>query len=225
MALLLTFILLLAPCRVEPAAFASGNVLALRVSAATLTTSSAAVFIDELTSAGSLVQTISVPSTGGSACTLPGISSGAVSGKLTTSTTGSLASLACYASAAGTANVASSGGNRAVQMINSDGTVGAFSSLGQFNSPARETYAALANTAGAADFYNSGVGGGVRGLGYAATGVILTTTDTAKVSGLRSACLRAIRRCIPAAAVDRYICIDALRGRPVVHKSGGGWSP
>jgi hypothetical protein len=204
---------------IKAAPFLGGNLLALRVSSGTLTTSSAAVFIDEFSTAGSLVQTISVPSSGGNACTLPGISSGAISGKLTTSTTGSLVSLACYASAAGTANVASTGGNRAVQMINSDGSIGAFASLGQFNSPARETYAALANTAGASDFYNCGAAGGVRGLGYAATGVILTAIDTAKVRSLKilasSNTRRNYRSTYPVSicpGTDRHIFINTICG-------------
>jgi hypothetical protein len=163
------------------APFVGGNILTLRVSAATLTTASAAVVIDELTAAGVVSQSLAVPSTGASPCTLPGVSSGAFSGKLTTSTTGSFASLACYASVAGTAAVVSGSGNRAVQVISSSGTLSTWSSLAQFNSPARETYAALVNT-GAADFYNSGAGGNVRGLGYSASGTILSIIDCSKVT-------------------------------------------
>jgi hypothetical protein len=206
------------------AEFAGGNIVLLRVTTTgTLSTTAAAVVLDEITTGGTAVQSVAVPSTGSSACTLPGVSTGAISGKLTTSTGGNLVSFACYASPSGTTIVASRTGNRGVQLVNAAGTLGTRYSLVQFNNPAREVYAALVNTAGT-DFYLSGEAGpNVRALSYGASGVVLTDNpDASKVRvfsarlcrfchcydhSSRCACLRMF---LP----DPHLCGIALCRRP-----------
>jgi hypothetical protein len=168
--------------------FVGGNVLVSRItSGGTLSSTAAAVVLDELTPGGSVVQSVSVTTSGGSACTLPGVSTGtAISGKLALSALGNLASLACYAAASGTSNVVSSSVNRAIQLIDPDGTLGTFTSLVMYTSPAREVYSAFVNSA-ATDFYLAGVGGSTRALSYGAgSGVVVSTVDTSKV-GLQMA--------------------------------------
>jgi hypothetical protein len=119
-----------------------------------------------------------VPSTGASACTLPGIAS--FGGKLTVGAGGTLASFACYLAPAGTASITTDGTRtRGTATLNPDGTVGAVVSLGSgiYTSPARAIYAATANTGGLC--FTGGVAQGTRGLSY--NGVVLTVIDTAKV--------------------------------------------
>lgn len=58
----------------DAAAFTNGNILALRVgSASTLTSASASIFVDEIeVGTGTVVQTLAVPDSGPSSCTLSG---------------------------------------------------------------------------------------------------------------------------------------------------------
>ena len=78
------------------AVLVAGNLIALRVgSGSALTTSSTPIFLDEITAGtGAVAQTISVPSTGGTPCTLSGVGDG--EGLLTRSFDGAVASFACY---------------------------------------------------------------------------------------------------------------------------------
>ena len=111
---------------VSAAPLSPGGLAVLQVGdgSATLGSASTALFIREFTTAGLPIQTLTVPTSGGSEITLSGSASS--EGALTLSSDGTLLTFGGYATAPGTASVAgtaASAVNRAVGVINASGVV------------------------------------------------------------------------------------------------------
>lgn len=116
---------------------------------------------------GTVVQTISIPSTGASSqCTLSG--TGVGEGLLTTSFDGQFASFACYMAASGTANVVTALlGNRAVINVHPSGVTSTRVGLGPatYSGPSRAVFGAVVmDTSG--NWYSTGRAASVRGISY-----------------------------------------------------------
>jgi hypothetical protein len=160
------------------AQFTAGNLVVeqLGTGASSLTSAGTPIFIDEFTTAGGApVQSISIPSTGGSALTDTG--TGTSDGSLTRSTDGSVVTFAAYNAAAGTASVASAAGiNRAVGVVTASGQ----SSLASSSSSAflgNNTRSAVSD---GHNYWATGTGtGSSGGLWYSAGGAAPTQITTA----------------------------------------------
>jgi len=105
--------------------FIAGDLAVLQVGdgSGALGNGSTALFIDEFTPSGTLVQTIAIPTAGGTAFTESGTASS--EGALTLSSDGSLLTFAGYAAASGVAGIASTASatySRGVGVINGSGT-------------------------------------------------------------------------------------------------------
>ena len=118
-----TLVLLAAAANAAP--FTAGNLAVLQVGdgSAVLGNGSTALFIDEFSTLGSLVQTINIPTTGGAEITCSG--SAASEGALTLASDGSVLTFAGYAASPGIAGIASTAAatySRAVGVISANGT-------------------------------------------------------------------------------------------------------
>lgn len=146
----------------------SGNLIVLRVnSSAALGTTSVPVFIDEIAAGtGAVLQTIPIPATGTSACTLSGTIVG--EGQLTISSDGTLASFACYAAASGTGTISTTSPAtypRAIVNVFPSGAVSPRVGLGTSAYSGRAVYGAVAFEP-TFHWYSFGPSGGSRGLSY-----------------------------------------------------------
>jgi hypothetical protein len=118
-----TLVLLAVAANADP--FTAGDLAVLQVGdgSAGLTSSSTALFIDEFTTSGTWVQTIAIPTAGGTALTESGTASS--EGALTLSSDGSVLTFAGYAASSGVASIASTAAatySRGVGVINASGT-------------------------------------------------------------------------------------------------------
>ena len=116
------------------AAFGSGNLVVYRVGtgAAALTNASTAVFLDEYTAGGVLVQSIALPTAdNGSNQTLTAIGNSALEGLLTRSVDGRYLVMTGYDTAVATANAATlaTSTNRVIGRVGVDGTIDTSTSL------------------------------------------------------------------------------------------------
>ncbi len=161
------------------APFTAGNLAALRVGdgATALSNACTAVFIDEFTPSGTLVQSIALPSVGSTALCLSGTANS--EGYMTRATDGSQLVIAGYQSTLGTASIASAAGvPRVVATIGVDGivTLSAPYSDGHVTNNVRAAVFANGFT------YTSGNGsaasGGVRLLDGPGTTTQISTTVT-----------------------------------------------
>ncbi|GLZ39725.1 hypothetical protein Acsp05_33490 [Actinokineospora sp. NBRC 105648] len=167
------------------AGFAPGNVVVARVGTgdAALSSAATAVFLDEYTPAGVLVQSVPLP-TAGKRVTLSG--SATSEGALTRSADGRYLTLAGYDADPGTAGVAgttSAAVNRVVARVDGQGTVDASTTI-------TDTFSAN-NVRGAATddgsrFWVVGANGGVRLANLGTTGAT-TQINTAAPTNLRTA--------------------------------------
>ena len=159
---------LIAPITLAKAqSFSAGDLVVLQVGDGSASLSSAAtpLFIREYSTLGMLQQTITLPSSGGSAFTTSG--SATSEGALTLSADSTLLTLGGYAAPAGTASIASSSAARAVGVLNASGT---------FSIGASSSSAFLANNIRGAvsdgrNYWMSGTGSGTSGgLWYSSNG-------------------------------------------------------
>lgn len=121
--------------RETPAAFTPGNLVIYRVGdgSAALGSTGTAVFLDEYTTAGALVQSIALPTnTSGLNNRLVASGSATSEGLLTLSTDGQYLVLTGYDAALSTSGVASSSVNRVVGLVRYDSTIDTTTSLTTF---------------------------------------------------------------------------------------------
>ncbi len=174
------------PMAVSPAvAFTAGNLVVYRVGtgAAPLDSTATAVFLDEYTSAGTLVQSVALPTTtSGSNRRFTASGSATSEGLLTRSTDGRYLVLAGYDAATGTPSVGSTTSaavNRVIARIGVDGTIDTTTALtdaASGNSPR-----GVAATDGSG-YWLTGGAGGVR---YAAAGGTTSTQLSTTVANIR----------------------------------------
>lgn len=122
----------LAPA-VQAASFTAGDIAIYRVGTGSgaLSSTAAAVFIDEYTTSGSFVQSIAMPTLlSGANFALTASGSATSEGLLTRSADGKSLVLTGYSSAAGTASVASSTSARVIGVVGAAGSVNTSTSLG-----------------------------------------------------------------------------------------------
>ncbi|MCE3001825.1 MAG: endonuclease/exonuclease/phosphatase family protein [Xanthomonadaceae bacterium] len=169
------------------APFTPGNVVVYRVGngAAALSNAGTVVFLDEYTTAGTLVQSIALPTAvagGNRECVAAGTSTS--EGMLTRSTDNRFLVGTCYAAAPGTASIAgttSAATNRVVFRVGSDGVVDTSTALTDFASAGNPRGAASTN---GTDLWFTGSTGGVR---YASFGSTTSTQLSTTVTNLRNA--------------------------------------
>jgi hypothetical protein len=124
--------------------FYSGNILVLRVTTRTvLSDSSTAVFVDEIALNGSLAQMpVAIPTGGASACTLSG--NDKTEGQLSMSPNGANVALACYMTPEGTPAVVTTAVQRAVVVLNANGSLNSPQGMGlAYTDPARHVHSAV----------------------------------------------------------------------------------
>ncbi len=154
------------------AAFGSGNIVVARVGtgAAALASTATPVFLDEYTTSGVLVQTVTLPTAAAGAnraLTLSGTAT--TEGALQLSADGAYLSLIGYDTAPGTASVTSSSAatiNRVVARVAADGSVDTSTALGDAHTGASPRGAVSAD---GTSFWTTGGSGGVRVAGFGAT--------------------------------------------------------
>ncbi len=169
------------------AAFTAGNLVVYRVGtgSGTLGTSAAAVFLDEYTPSGTLVQTIAMPTAvSGSNRRLTAAGSSTSEGFLTRSADGQYIVLAGYDADVGTATVASTTSatvNRVIGRVDASGTVNTSTALTDAISAGNARSAASTN---GTDLWISGTssGGGIR---YATLGATTSTQISTTPTNLR----------------------------------------
>jgi len=169
------------PMAVSPAAaFTAGNLVVYRVGtgAAPLDSTATAVFLDEYTSAGTLVQSVALPTTtSGSNRRFTASGSATSEGLLTRSTDGRYLVLAGYDAATGTPSVGSTTSaavNRVIARIGVDGTIDTTTALtdaASGNSPR-----GVAATDGSGYWLTGGAGGVRYGAAGGPTSIQLSTT-------------------------------------------------
>lgn len=121
-----TLMLVLLTAAANAASFTAGNLAVLQVGdgSGVLGNSSTALFIDEFGTSGTLVQTIGIPTAGGTQMTCSGSASS--EGALTLSSDGSVLTFAGYAASPGVAGIAKTAAasySRAVGVINPNSEV------------------------------------------------------------------------------------------------------
>ncbi len=165
--------------RVVPVAFGAGNLAIYRVGVegASLTSSGTAVFIDEYTPAGTLVQSIALPVTdpdgAGPQRTFVASGTSSTEGFLTRSADGRYLVLPGYVAGLGTSGLTTSSVPRVVGRIDADGNVDTSTALTDWSGGNRPQ--SVASTNGTA-LWVSGAAGGVRSTTFgASTSTGLTT--------------------------------------------------
>ncbi|HEX8913800.1 MAG TPA: PEP-CTERM sorting domain-containing protein [Humisphaera sp.] len=163
----------------------AGNLVVYRVGdgSAALTNAGTAVFLDEYTATGTLVQSIALP-TAANGSNLPLVASGTATseGLLTRSADGRFIVLAGYGTTAGTAGVASSASTsvpRVIGLINAQGTVDTTTGLTDAASANNPRSATSTN---GTDLWLTGGAGGIR---YATKGGTTSTQLSTDVTNLR----------------------------------------
>ncbi len=170
----------------EAAPFTSGDLVVYRVGTGTgpLTSAGTAVFLDEFTTSGVLVQSIALPTTTTSAGT-PLVASGTATseGLLTLSPNGQYLALTGYDTAVGTASVAgttSAAVPRTVDIVDASGSVVSSTALTDFSSGNNPRGAV---TTDGTDLYVTGGAGGIR---YATVGSTTSTQLSTTPTNLRA---------------------------------------
>jgi uncharacterized repeat protein (TIGR01451 family) len=171
--LLTTFVLggaSLAP-NAQAAAFTAGNLVVYRIGdgSAALTTAGTAIFLDEYTTSGTLVQTIALPNTAAAANRIVGSGSSTSEGWLTRSADGQYLVLPGYRADLGTAAVGGTTAavaNRVIARIDSAGAIDTTTAL---TDTASGTAARGATSTDGTQFWMSGSVGGVRHTTLGAT--------------------------------------------------------
>jgi hypothetical protein len=174
------------PLLASAAPFAPGNIVVARVGtgATPLSAAAAAVFLDEYTPSGTLVQSVALPTaTGVSNRILTATGNATTELSLTRSADGHYLVLAGYGAAPGTAAIASTAAadvTRVIGLIGADGSVDTSTSTG---SAFDGVSIRAAVTADGTSFYSVGSDGGVQ---YQAFGSYATTPLTTAVTDVRS---------------------------------------
>jgi hypothetical protein len=166
------------------AAITSGNLVVYRVGdgSAALSNASTAVFLDEYTPAGVLVQSIALPTTAGTALTASGTASS--EGLITVSPDGKYLSLTGYSAAPGTASIngtASATTPRTVGVLDTTSTTNAVSYTFLTDAATGNNIRSAVTTNGT-DLYVAGAAGGVR---YATAGSTTSTQLSTTLTNLR----------------------------------------
>ena len=180
---LLTLFASLLPTLAFSAAFTAGNVVIYRAGdgVAALSSASAAVFLDEYTPAGVLVQSIALPTAAADtnkACTAAGSSTS--EGLMTLSADGKYLIGTCYNAAPATLAIAgttSAATNRVVFRVDGNGVVDTTTSLSDFETGGNPRGAASVD--GSAFWITGSVTGTTGGVHYAAWGATTSTSITA----------------------------------------------
>ena len=182
-------IALLAFARVVPttraAAFTAGNIVVYRVGtgAAALSANATAVFLDEYTPAGALVQSIALPTADGGGNQMLTASGTATSeGLLTRSVDGQYLILTGYDAATGTASItgsASSTINRIIGRVDATGTINTSTALTDASTGSNPRSATSTN---GTDFWITGGAGGPR---YTTLGATTSTQISTTTTNLR----------------------------------------
>lgn len=167
------------------APFASGNIVVYRIGTGVSapTSASTAVFIDEYTPSGTLVQSIALP-TAASAGINPLTASGSVSGEglLSRSADGRFLVLSGYAAAPGVASIAGTSATitpRVVGLIDATGAINTSTALTDFSTA---NNARSATSLDGTQVWVAGAGGGLR---YATIGASTSTQLSTTLSNLR----------------------------------------
>jgi predicted extracellular nuclease len=174
----------------SPAAFSSGNLVVYRVGtgSASLTNASTAVFLDEYTAAGVLVQSIAMPTAdGGSNQTLTASGTATSEGLLTRSVDGQYLTVTGYDVAPGTASVAATTSatvNRVVGRVDAAGTVNTTTALTDAYN--QDSIRSAVSTDGT-NIWTSGTGNPSSSAGsrYTTLGATTTTQLSTSVTNLR----------------------------------------
>jgi hypothetical protein len=175
-------LLLTLPQVTAAAAFTPGNLVVLRVGSGTgaISNVATAVFLDEYNTAGTLVQTVAIPSTGAAAMTVSGTATS--EGVLSLSQDGSKICFAGYRKDAGQANPVTdlpATTNRVVGLVGADGVVDTATAVTDATGNFRNAVAATA----AGPFYFA-TNNGLRyaaGPGAAVSSTIIETRNTRQV--------------------------------------------
>jgi hypothetical protein len=168
------------------APFTAGNLVVYRVGdgSAALSSAATAVFLDEYTPSGTLVQSIALPTTASGSNNILTASGAATSeGLLTLSVDRQFLFLAGYNAATGTASVSGTNAatvQRVVGRVNSAGTIDTTTALTDFSSTNNPRGAVSTN---GTDIWVSGGAGGVR---YATLGSTTSTQLSTTVTNVRS---------------------------------------
>jgi predicted extracellular nuclease len=167
------------------AAFTPGNIVIYRVGtgSAALGSAATAVFLDEYTPSGTLVQSIALPTAdSGANQTLTASGTSTSEGLLTLSTDGHYLVLAGYDAAVGTAGITTSASatiNRVVARVGADGSIDTTTALSDFSTGSSPRGVASTN---GTDLWVSGGAGGVR---YTTLGSHTSTQLSTTVTNIR----------------------------------------
>ncbi len=164
---------------VYAADFTQGNLVVVRVGdgSATLSNASAPVFLEEYTTAGTLVQTIAIPTTGTDKLTVSGTATS--EGAISLSPNGKLLTIAGYDVAPGTTQVASSSSSlyaRKILSIKKNGGYIALTSSTAYSG--NNIRSAVSNASG--DFWAAGTSNtvGTNGIQYFGNGTAVQVSST-----------------------------------------------
>ncbi len=173
--------------KIEAAAFTSGNLVVYRVGdgSAALTPGGTAIFLDEYTPSGTLVQTITLPTSAlGAQRQITASGTATSEGLITRSADGQYLVFAGYDAPLGTANITSSGSatfNRVIARVAANGSVDTSTALADASSGSNPR--AVVSTDGNAMWITGGAGG-IRATTLGAT---TSTQVSASVTNLRAA--------------------------------------
>jgi hypothetical protein len=170
----------------QGAAFTAGNLVVYRIGdgSAALGGTATAVFLDEITTSGELVQTIALPTvdSGTTQKRLTASGSATSEGLLTRSVDGACLLLTGYDAALATAsvaNTASASVNRVVGVVTANGALDTTTALSDFSTGNNPRSAASTNCS---DIW---VGGGAGGVRYATAGATTSTQISTTLTNIR----------------------------------------
>ncbi|GAB4195800.1 MAG: hypothetical protein OHK0022_12820 [Roseiflexaceae bacterium] len=186
--------LLTRPVPVRAAAFTAGNLVVVRVGngSAALTNAATPVFLDEFSPSGTLIQSISLPTStsgGNAALTMSGTASS--EGTLVRSTNGSYLTLAGYDAAPGTTGVVSTASNTTNRIVARVDTAGTIDTTTRISDGYNTDNIRGAVTNDGTGFWASGNGatstGGIRYVSFGSSGAstqLSTSVTNTRVPGI-----------------------------------------